>query len=114
MTNVESVMALSQSQVMPSLRCHPDRGRERLRGLRVDPLLDDVAEMADQSLHRPGRGIAECADGMALHLIAHVEQHIDLALLGLALGHALEHPPHPACALAAGRALPAGFMLVEV
>ena len=51
--------------------------------LRVDALLDDVAEMADETLHRPGGGVAQRADGVALDLVAHLEQHIDLALLGL-------------------------------
>ncbi len=81
---------------------------------RVDALLDHMAKMADQALHRPGGGVAQRADGVAFDLMADIEQHIDLALLGLALGHALEHPPHPARALAAGRALAARLMLVEI
>ena len=43
-----------------------------------------------------------------------VEQHVDLALLGAAFDHAGEHAPHPARALAAGRALAAALMLVEI
>ena len=85
-----------------------------MAGLGVDPLFDHMAEMADEALHRPGRGIAERADGVALDLLGHVEQHVDLALLGLTLGHPLQHPPHPAGALAARRALAAAFMLVEM
>ena len=71
-------------------------------------------EMADQTLHRPGRGIAQRADGVAFDLLGHVEQQIDLALLRLAALQALQHAPHPAAALAAGRALAAALVLVEV
>src|SRR5215831_4250269 len=115
-TKFASVTALSQNQAIgsSSLHRHRNRGSERSRRLRVDALLDDVTEMADQPLHRPGRGIAEGADGVAFDLIAHFEQHIDFPLLGLAFGHALEHAPHPPGALPAGCALSARFMLIEV
>src|SRR5680860_1263042 len=54
------------------------------------------------------------AYGVALDLVADLEQHIDLALLRLPFGHALQNAPHPARALAAGRALAATLMLVEI
>src|SRR4029079_14259159 len=73
-----------------------------------------MAEMSDQSLHRPRCRVAERANGVALHLVAHVEQHIDLGLLRLAFGHAFEYPPHPAGSLATRRVLTTGFMLVEI
>ena len=60
------------------------------------------------------RGIPQRADRMAFHLTGDVEQQVDLALLGAALGHARKHAPHPSRALAAGRALAAAFMLVEI
>src|SRR5208282_5611631 len=70
-------------------------------------------EMADQPLDRPGGGIAQRADGVALNLVGNLQQRVDLARLGLALDHALHHPPHPPRAFAAGRALAAAFVLVE-
>src|SRR4030095_8829573 len=85
------------------------RRRDRLERAGVDARLDHVAEMPDQALDGPGGGVAERADGMAFDLIADIEQHIDLCLLGLALGHAFEHAPHPTRAFAARRALAAGF-----
>src|ERR1700678_2493511 len=61
----------------------------------VDALLDLVTEMRDQALDRPRRGVAERADGVALDLLCHLEQHVDLALVGATLGHSAQHPPHP-------------------
>ena len=86
----------------------------RVGAVAVDALLDLGAEVADQALDRPGRRVAERADGVALDLLRDVEQHVDLAALGAALGHAQHHAPHPARALAAGRALAAALVLVEV
>src|SRR5262245_50635666 len=80
----------------------------------IDALLDDVAEMPNETLYRPGRRIAQSADCMTFDLVGHIEQHVDLAFLGSTLGHALEHSPHPTCALATGRALAAGLVLVEM
>ena len=75
---------------------------------------DLVTEMRDQALDRPRRRIAQRADGVALDLFCHFQQHVDLALVGAALGHAGQHPPHPPRALAARRALAAALMLVEI
>ena len=80
----------------------------------VDAALDLRAEMRDQALDRPGRGVAERADRVALDLLGNVEQHVDLALVRAALGHAADHAPHPARALAARRALAAALVLVEI
>src|SRR4051812_5011322 len=63
----------TMSLVMTSLRRHhlgriehTDRlGRTRVF---VDAALDVMTEMPDQALDRPGRGVAERADRMALHL----------------------------------------------
>src|SRR5262245_38525485 len=114
-TTVATVMALSQNHTGLPLLCRDrNRRRDRLERAGVDALLDHVAEMPDQALDGPSGRVAERADGMALDLIADIEQHIDLGLLGLALGHAFEHAPHPTGALAARRALAAGFILVEI
>ena len=86
----------------------------RIGGILIDALLDHVTEMANEALDRPGRRIAQCADRMALDLIGDIQQHIDLALLGAPIRHAGQDPPHPARAFAAGRALAAALMLVEI
>src|SRR6476661_11227060 len=80
----------------------------------VDARLDLVTEMRDQALDRPRRRIAERAYGVALDLLGDFQQHIDLALVGAALGHPGQDPPHPAGALAARRALAAALVLVEI
>src|SRR5690606_14542511 len=56
---------------------------------------------------------AERADGVALDLLGDLEEHVDLALLRVALHHALEHAHHPAGTFPAWRALAAAFMLEE-
>src|ERR1700681_1487294 len=80
----------------------------------VDTLLDLVAEMRDQTLDRPRRGVAKRADGVTLDLFCHFQQHVDLALVGAALSHPGQDPPHPPRALAARRALAAALVLVEI
>src|SRR4051794_6279287 len=61
--------------------------RMRVGGILIDACFDLMTEMRYQALDRPGRGIAERADRMALDLLGDVEQHVDLALLGAALDH---------------------------
>src|SRR5450631_2941316 len=79
----------------------------------IDAFLDLMTEMRDQALDRPCRSVAEGADGVALDLLCHFQQHVDLALVGAAFGHAGEHAPHPPGALTARRALAAALVLVE-
>src|SRR5271169_288218 len=86
----------------------------RVRGILVDPLLDLRTEVPQQALYRPGGAVAEGADRVALDLGGDFHQHVDLALLGAAFRHAVEHAPHPAHALAARRALAATLVLVEI
>src|SRR6185369_4376527 len=83
------------------------------RALR-DPRLDLGPEMTDKPLDRPGRRIAEGADRMALDLARHLLQHVDLLDPRIAAHEALHHPIHPAGALAAGGALAAALMHVEM
>src|ERR1700748_3383826 len=71
----------------------------------IDAFFDLMTEMRDQALDWPGGGIAERADRVALYLLGDLQQHIDLALVGAAIGHARQHAPHPACTLAARCAL---------
>src|SRR3546814_13825434 len=51
---------------------------------------------------------------MAFELPRDVEEHIDLLHPGVALHHPLHHPQKPARALAAGRALAASLVHVEM
>src|SRR5947209_3220487 len=97
-----------------SLRRHSHRLGMRVRRIFVNTPLDLGPEVAKQSLHRPRRAIAEGANGVPLDLGRHFHQHVDLAPMRPALRHAREHPPHPAHALAAWRALAATFVLVEI
>src|SRR5262245_65234540 len=105
-----AVMAASSAL----LRRHPHGLRMRIRAVVVDASLDLVTEMADEALHWPRRAVAERADGVSLDLGRDFHQHVDLALVRAAFRHAAEHPPHPTHALAAGRALAAALVLVEV
>src|SRR5229473_1385717 len=81
---------------MVSLGMTPVLGGAPRGGVAVflDAALHLRAEMADQALHGPCRGIAQRADGVAFD-------------------HALHHPPHPTRAFAARRALAAALVLVE-
>src|SRR5437660_524913 len=65
-------------------------GEIRVARIVINPPLDLGPEMAQQPLHRPGRAIAEGADGVALDLGRDVEQQSDLASGGAAVGHARE------------------------
>src|SRR5665213_3535783 len=70
--------------------------------------------MTDQALDRPRRGIAQGADGVALNLLGYFLQKVDFCHFRVAFDHAGHDAPHPAGAFAAGRALAAAFMLVEI
>jgi len=80
----------------------------------VDAVLNLRPERPDQSLHGPGRGIAERTNCVALNLVGEFLQHVDLREVSVAQLHALEHVNHPACAFTAGRALAARLVLVEL
>src|SRR5579871_1381483 len=69
-----------------------------------DAILDLAPEMTEQALHRPGGRVGKTADRVALHVGGDIEQQIDLVGLGVAVGHPLHDPPHPAGAFAARRA----------
>ena len=81
----EAARDLDLLAVDGQLRHGPSLLRRRLAALALsDPALDLGPEVPDQSLDRPGRGIAERADRMALDLVGHVEQRVDLLGLGIA------------------------------
>src|SRR5579859_3851308 len=90
------------------------RAADGRRAVVLDTLFEHRAEMPDQALDRPGRSVAERADRVAFDLVGDVEQHVDLLDRRVALHQPLHHAPHPARALAAGRALAAALVLVEM
>src|SRR5665213_3711872 len=86
--------------------------RMRSRGLRlrggdalstvIDHVLEFMAEVLQEALHRPGRGIAQPADGMALDAVGDIQQQRQILAARLPLQHAVEGAGKPAGALAAG------------
>ena len=89
--------------------------RLEVEALRVrDALLDHGLEAADETLHGPGRRVAQSADRVALDLARHFVQHADFPHVRVAHLHAFEERLEPPRALAARRALAAGLVAVEV
>lgn len=80
----------------------------------LDSGLQLGTEVSDETLDGPGEGLAQGADGVALDLLGEFLEHVDLALAGLALLHALHHLGGPLASLAAGGALAATLVLVEL
>src|SRR3569833_4268385 len=58
------------------------RGLSHGRLAGIYALLNHVAEVPNEALHRPSGSISKRANGMSFHLSRHVEQQLDLALLG--------------------------------
>src|SRR6056297_4166375 len=79
----------------------------------LDHVFEFVAEVFQEALHRPRGGITQRADGVALDLVGHVEEFVQVVCRGPALQHAGQHAVQPASALAAGGALAAGLRHVE-
>src|SRR5579871_3564082 len=79
----------------------------------VDHVLELVAVVLQEALHRPRRGVTEGADRVALDAVRDVEQQVEVRALGLPGQDLEDQPVHPAGALAAGRALAAGLGAVE-
>src|SRR5215470_19402028 len=80
----------------------------------IDATFDLVAEVAEQPLHRPGGAVTEGADRVPFDLLGDLHQHVDLALVGAAFGHAGQHAPHPSHALPARRTLAAALVFVKI
>src|SRR5580658_763844 len=79
----------------------------------VDHVFELVPVVLEEALHRPGRSIAEGADGVALDTVGDVQQQCKLLATRLAGEHALEQAVHPAGTFAAGRTLAAGLRHIE-
>ena len=80
----------------------------------VDAVFDLLSKVADEALDGPGGRVAEGADRMAFDLIGELFEHVNLSEVRVADLHPLEHVDHPTGAFAAGRALAAALVLVEV
>jgi hypothetical protein len=101
-------------------RLFPNRGASFNSGSVDDALaavLDHVGElvpeMLQEALHRPGRRVAERADRVALDLVGDLHQQVEVGQLALPGQDPAQHAREPAGALAARRALAAGFGHVE-
>src|SRR5436305_3683698 len=79
-----------------------------------DVLVDLVLEALDQRLHRTDRRVAQGAERVAADVRADREEDLRIALRPLAVLDPLEHQLHPVRPLAAGRALPARFVVEEL
>src|SRR5487761_2440431 len=79
-----------------------------------DVVLEFAAKMLDEALHRQRRRVAQRADRPAGDVVGDRGQHVEVLRATLAVLDPVDHPPHPARSFAAGRALPAGFLVVEI
>src|SRR5437879_9068779 len=80
----------------------------------IDVMLKLGPEMLDEALHRQRGGIAECTNRPTRNVIRDGNQHVEIFLASLAVLDPVHHPPKPAGALPAGRALAAGLLEVEI
>ncbi len=79
-----------------------------------DVVLELFAEVFHEAGDRPDCRLAERADGVAADVLADAQQLVEIFRSPLALLDAPHDAIHPAGAFAAGRALAAGFLEVEV
>src|SRR5512142_743652 len=80
----------------------------------VDVVLELVAVGLHEGAHGHRRGVSEGADGAPLDVVREVEQQVQVLLAALARLDAVDDAVEPARALAAGRALAARLLEVEV
>src|SRR5262252_3653241 len=80
----------------------------------LDVMLELAAEVLDETLDRQRRGVAERTDRAPLDVVGNRVEHVEVLATPGAMLDAVDHPPQPSGALAARRALPAGFLEVEV
>src|SRR5205085_6636042 len=78
-----------------------------------DVLLELAPELAHEAEHRHRRAVAERADGVADDVGRDVGDLVELSHVAVAVLDLVEDAIDPAGALAAGRALTAGLVLVE-
>ena len=81
----------------------------------LDVMLELVAEMPDEALHRQRRRVAQRADRAARRCCRPpTSGQIQILLAALAVLDTVDHALQPAGSFAARRALPAGFLVVEI
>src|SRR6267378_4710734 len=80
----------------------------------LDVVHELVAEVLDEALHRQRRGVAERADGAPGDVVGDVVEEREVLHAAEALLDAVHDAIQPAGALAAGRALAAGLLEIEV
>ena len=78
-----------------------------------DVVFELAAEVLGEALHRQGGGIAERADGAAHDVVENAVEHVQVFRTALAVLDAMHDLVQPRGAFAAGRALAAGFLVVE-
>ena len=80
----------------------------------VDSVLHLTAEVTDETLHGPGSGITKRANSVTLDLEGEFLKHIDLSEVSVTFLNTSEHVDHPPSTLAAGCALAAALVLIEL
>src|SRR5215213_7523008 len=117
LTGTPFTSMLTRSSLMRWRPCLSCRLRSQLLHDAPSAVIHHVLElmpvMLEETLHRPGGGITESADGVPFDSIGHVQQQIQLVAPRLSRENALQQPVHPARSFAARRALPAGLRHVE-
>src|SRR6185295_15305574 len=67
----------------------------------VDVVLEFVAEVLDEALHRQRSGVAQRADGAAGDVVGHRRQQVEVLVAALPVLDAVHDAPQPAGAFAA-------------
>ena len=79
----------------------------------VDPVLDLVSVVSDQTLHWPSSSISQGTDRVSFDLLGQLPKHIYFCVVCLPDLHSLECVSQPASSFSARSALSTTFMLVE-
>src|SRR3546814_18587772 len=80
----------------------------------LDVVCEFVAEVLDETAYRHGGGVAQGATGAAPDVVSDRVQDVQVFWTALALFTARQHAVKPARAFAAGRALAAAFLDLEI
>ena len=83
-------------------------------GVILDASLELGTEVTDQTLDRPGKGLTQSADSVALDLLGELLHHVDFTSAGLALLEAVHDLLGPLGTLTARSALTARLVVVEL
>ena len=79
----------------------------------VNPVLNLVTVMPDQTLNRPRSSISQSADSMPFDLLSQLPQHINFGIVSLTDLHSLQSVSQPAGAFSARSALSTTLVLIE-